>query len=239
MTPTLEALTVTGALAALAALTRAVRVSAVPGGMLVGTLIYLGGGRGSFLLLVAFFVLGVTVTRLGYREKAARGLAEPNEGRRGSAHALANGGVATLLAVAGLVWPSFAPLVPVGIAGALAAALADTAGSEVGQLYGRRTVSPVTFRPVAPGTQGAVSLEGTVAGVVAAALIALLGLPLGLYGGAGATSALLGGICGSMIESVVGSLGVTRRVGHMALNLGNTAVGATIATLVLIGWGAR
>lgn len=230
--PLVEALLVTGVLAVASVALRLVRPSAAPGGVLVGTLIYLGGGPGGFALLVAFFAAGVALTKLGYAKKAARGLAEPNEGRRGSAHALANGGVATLLAVAALVFPAFRPLAVVGMAGALAAALADTTGSEIGQLHGRRPVSPLTFRPVPPGTEGAVSREGTLASLAAASAIALLGLVLGLYGVRGTVAVAIGGVAGSLLESVAGSGGLTRRVGHMALNVGNTAVGAAVAIVL-------
>lgn len=232
MTPLLEALLVSSGLAAVSVAARLVRPGAAPGGVLVGTLVYLGGGRGGFVLLVAFFAIGVSLTKLGYSRKAARGLAEPDQGRRGSAHALANGGVAMLLAVSALVWPGFERLASVGIAGALAAALADTTGSEIGQLYGQRPISPLTFRAVAPGTEGAVSVEGTLAGVAAAAAIAVLGLVLGLYGSSGVLAVATGGAAGSILESIVASGGATRRVGHMALNVGNTAVGASLAMLL-------
>lgn len=229
MTLLVEALVVNAALAALAIGARLVRASAAPGGLLVGTFVYVGAGRGAFGLLLAFFATGVALTKLGYREKAARGLAEPNEGRRGSAHAIANGGTAMLLALLCLLWPEPAPLLRVGIAGSLAAALADTAGSEIGQLYGRHAVSPLTFRAVPPGTEGAVSREGTLASLAAAALIGGLGWLFGAYAAGGALAAWAGGVVGSSLESVLGSVGLTRRLGHMALNLGNTLVGAASA----------
>ena len=57
---------------------------------------------------------------------------------------------------------------------------ADTASSEIGKAYGRRTFLITTLRPVPPGTEGAVSLEGTTAGAVAALLVALVGAAGGL-----------------------------------------------------------
>ena len=74
------------------------------------------------------------------------------------------------------------PLVfALAFAGAFATAAADTASSEIGKLWGRRTFLITTLRPVPRGTEGAVSLEGTLAGVAASALVAALGawrLPL-------------------------------------------------------------
>jgi len=233
VSPLVEALAVNAVLAAVAISARLVRVGAAPGGLLVGTLIYLGGGRAGYAMLLLFFVVGVSVTKLGYREKEARGLAEPHGGRRGSAHALANGGVATLLSALALLWPDFRAMAPIGIGGAFAAALSDTVGSEIGQLYGKHPVSPLTFRRVEPGTEGAVSIEGTLASVAAAAAVAGVGLALGGYGVGGAIAAAAGGLAGSLLESVLGSVGVTRRMGHMALNLGNTLTGAVLALVFL------
>ena len=232
-----EALAVTTVLAAVAIGFKLVRPSAAVGGILVGTLIYAGAGRGGFAVLVAFFTIGVALTRLGFREKAKRGLAEPNEGRRGSAHALANGGAAALAAIGMLVWPEWAPLLSVFFGGAFAAALSDTSGSEIGQLWGRRPISPITFRPVTPGTEGAVSLEGTFASWVAAAVIGAVATLTGLVDLGGGVSVAVGGAVGSGVESVAGSLGATRRLGHMALNVSNTVVGGLAAVGCHLLWG--
>jgi uncharacterized protein (TIGR00297 family) len=232
----IEALAVNAVVAIIALSARVVRPSAAWGGLIVGFLIYLGAGRGGYALLLAFFVAGVVLTKLGYRRKAARGLAEPNEGRRGSAHAFANAGTAALLSTGILLWPGARVPLLVALAGSFAAALADTAGSEIGQLWGRRTISPITFRPVPPGTEGAVSFEGTLAGVLAAAFIGGTGLVAGLYGPAGFFAASLGGVAGSMAESAVGSVSALRRAGHMVFNVGNTIVGAIVAWLLHAGF---
>lgn len=232
----IEALAVNAVVALVALVARLVRPSAAWGGLLVGFLIYFGAGRGGYALLLAFFVAGVALTKLGYRRKAARGLAEPNEGRRGSGHAFANAGTAALLSAAMLAWPDARAPLLVALAGSFAAALSDTAGSEIGQLWGRRTISPLTFRPVPPGTEGAVSLEGTIASVLAAAFIGGTGLLAGLFGPSGFFAASLGGVVGSMAESAVGSVSALRRAGHMVFNVGNTIVGALVAWLLHVGF---
>ncbi len=55
---------------------------------------------------------------------------------------------------------------------ALAEAAADTVSSEVGQVLGGRPRMITTMRAVEPGTNGAVSVTGTLVGVVAAAIVA-------------------------------------------------------------------
>ena len=129
--------------------------------------------------MVAFFVLGTAVTKLGYRIKAARGIAQEKGGARGWRNAWANGGVPALAGAAG------GPGARRGLRGrclvlayaaAVATAAADTCSSEIGKAYGRRTFLITTLRPVPPGTEGAVSLEGTLGGLCGARFVAALGV---------------------------------------------------------------
>ncbi len=119
----------------------------------MGFLVLAAAGWGAYALLWAFFLFGTLATRLGYRRKQAAGTAQSHGGRRGAGNVVANCGVAAALLL--LRVPAFA------FAAALAAALADTLGTEVGTLYGRRAYSPLSLRPVPPGTPGGVSLAGT------------------------------------------------------------------------------
>ena len=128
------------------------RSGALSGAILGFGIVAFGGWR-HYGLLWAFFLLGTAATKLGYRRKKAAGLAESNEGRRGAANVWANGGVP--LAFLMLAFP------PIGFPAALAAALSDTLGTEVGILYGRNAFSILTLRRLAVGTPGAVSIAGT------------------------------------------------------------------------------
>lgn len=155
-------------------LLRGVNLSGLITGWILGTIIVIGGSSALYLPLLAFFIIGTTVTKLGYRRKATAGLAQEGGGRRGAAHAFANVGVATLCAIA--VWRGFS-IIPLlmGIT-SLATAACDTTGSEIGQLFGRRAFLATTFKRVEPGTEGALSIEGTLAGIVAAAVVAIVGV---------------------------------------------------------------
>ncbi len=121
-------------------------------------------------------------------------------------------------------------LLAVAYAAAVAAAAADTCSSEIGKAYGRRTLLITTLRPAVPGTEGAVSLEGTMAGLVGSAVVAAFGAGLGLYDGPLALVVALAGLLGSLAESVLGT--VAERKGWMGndrLNAFNTAAGAGMA----------
>jgi uncharacterized protein (TIGR00297 family) len=112
-----------------------------------------------------------------------------------------------------------------GIAGAFATAALDTASSEIGQVRGRRTVS-LRGRPVPPGTEGAVSLEGTAAGLAAAGIVAALGAATGVYPAAHIGIVVAAAAAGGFVESLLGAtLGRSGILGNESMNFLNTAVG--------------
>ena len=152
---------------------RSVDISGALAGWVLGCVIILGGGPPLYVALLTFFIIGTLATKLGFARKAREGLAQERGGRRGAAHAFANVGVAAICAIA--CWRGLG-LVPLfmGIA-ALATAAADTTASEVGQLFGRRAFLPLSFRRVDRGTEGAISIEGTLAGIIAGCIVAIVG----------------------------------------------------------------
>lgn len=217
-------------------------------GWALGDIVILGS-RALYLSLIVFFFIGTVCTKLGYARKSAAGLAQEKGGRRGAEHAFANGGVAALCAIA--YWRGLG-LVPLfmGIS-ALATAAADTAGSEIGQLWGKRAFLPLTFRRADRGTEGAISLEGTLAGLVAALLVAIAGVSMAIHqlrpGFAGSieidkthvlATITVCAFLGSYIESIAGAY--LRDVPNTTMNFFNTAVGAYlfwIASHYIPMWG--
>jgi uncharacterized protein (TIGR00297 family) len=228
--------------AAVAVLAFAARSIDVPGALsavLIGTVITASLGLGGFAVMIAFFVIGSAVTRLGYRVKAARGIAQEKGGARGWRNAWANGGVPAFLALlAGLSAAPLHDLLVIAYAASVATAAADTVSSEMGKAYGRRTFLITTLRPVPPGTEGAVSFEGTAAGLAGGFLVAAVGVVAGLYGAREAVIVGLAAFAGATAESVIGT--VAERRGWMdndLLNAANTAIGALVAC-VLVRLGA-
>ena len=229
---------------------RSVDLSGAVAGWFIGCVIIAGGGAALYVALLAFFVMGTAATRLGYSRKSAAGLAQEKGGRRGAGHAIANAGVAALCAVA--CWRGLG-LVPLfmGIA-ALATAAADTCGTEMGKLFGKRAFLPLTFKRVAPGTDGAVSLEGTLAGIVAALLVALAGTAMaanrlrpGFTGNVViAKSHVLvvitaAAFLGSYFESILGS--IDHEIPNDVMNFINTVAGALLFWIAwnfvpMFGW---
>ncbi len=219
---------VSGGLAAVSWRLALVTAGGALAGLAVGLAVFLGLGPEGFACLAAFFVVGSALTRVGYEQKAERGLAEARGGARGAWEVLAKGGVAALAALASL---SGMPVFEVGFVGALAAALSDTASTEVGQLSRGGAWLLVPLKRVTPGTPGAVSPLGTAAGVAGSVALAFLALSLGLLPTSGAVAAAAGGVLGNLVESIVKSA-AKGGVGHYTMNFVTTGIGAVAAVLL-------
>lgn len=131
---------------------------------------------------LAASTLAFAATRIGRSRKERLGTAEARRGRSGSQVA-ANLGMAALVASDPVnVWlldsrwlprPAHAGALLLAMPlAALAEAAADTVSSEIGQVLGGRPRMITTMRAVEPGKDGAVSIAGTLAGLVAAAIVA-------------------------------------------------------------------
>ena len=225
----LLAMPVTAAFAVLAYALGMVSPRGALGGVLVGAPVYACLGPQGFALLFLFVAGGSALTRLGYERKRRVGGAEARGGRRGARNALANAGVAVLCAL--LYALGLSDAFSAAYVAAIGAAFADTAESEVGQLSRRQPRLITTLRKVPPGTDGAISLTGTLAGAAAASLTAGLGLALGLVGGSGtALLVTIAGFLGTVVDSLVGAR--LPRLGNEATNVLCTLVAAALAFFI-------
>jgi uncharacterized protein (TIGR00297 family) len=163
-------------LIALAALrSRTLTRSGALAAFVVGTLTFAAGTIGTALLLLAFFISSVLLSRAGKKRK--RLLVDIGKGgARDGWQVIANGGIATVCIT---VWVlvdhgSGVSVWFVAFAGAYAAATSDTWGTEIGTLAEGQPRSILTGKPLATGLSGGVSSPGTAAEIAGAVLIALL-----------------------------------------------------------------
>ena len=222
----LEAVAVTTIFAVAAYLLGAVGRGGALGGLLVGSLIYFCLDWPGFAVLGLFVAGGSTLTRVGYAAKHRRRVAQDKGGRRGARNALANCSVAVACALAASLTP-FAGVFTAAFVASLGAAFADTAESEVGQIYAKSPRLVFGFKKVPPGTDGAISAPGTIAGLVAAGVTALLALWLGLVGPGAAVMVWGAAFLGTVADSLVGTF--APRVGNELTNVFCTLVAALIA----------
>jgi len=224
--PLVQALAVNLVLAVVFRGAGAVDRSGMAAGFAVGMLTWTLGGWRAFAILIAFFVLGSGTTRLGRRRKERLGVAQARHGARSARHALANCGVGVYLAALAATAPE-PGLLLLAFVCAYATAAFDTVSSEIGQAFGGRPVMITTLRPAPIGTDGAVSLVGTLAGFVAAALVGLAAVGLGLVGPGALAIVLVAAFVGSSADSFLGA--TLERRGLMdndAVNFSNTLIGA-------------
>ncbi len=164
-------------LAGLPVLLRGLTPAGVAHAAVLGTLVYAAFGPGGYALVCMYFLVGSAVTKLRLAQKQAEGIAEARSGRRSPASVWGSGAAGVACAAAALCGCAPGPwLWRMAFVASFASKLGDTTSSEVGKAYGRTTYLVTTLQRVPRGTEGAVSAEGTAAGVAAAACMATLAL---------------------------------------------------------------
>lgn len=204
-------------------------------GVLVwGTLGWTGYG-----VVMAYFLVGSAVTRVGFAEKEAAGIAEKRSGARGPENVWGSAATAALCALG--VWAiaavqpdgasSWTAALLLGYVASLSTKLSDTCASEIGKAYGKRTFLITTLKPVPAGTEGAVSLEGTLAGILASLVLAVLGWAVGLISIAGVMLCVMAAFVATNLESLIGAT-VQEELDWLTnelVNVINTLIGALVA----------
>lgn len=157
--------------------------------------VMLYGGLPYLALMLAFFALAVLATRYEYEIKRDIGLYEHE---RGWENVLSNGFLPSILVL-------LSPLTgPMPFIASVAAITADKFGSEIGVLEAKNPVSIFDFKPVKPGTSGAMSRLGTVASLAGASAVGACAM---FAFGINPTQALLigmAGFAGSVVDTFFG-----------------------------------
>jgi uncharacterized protein (TIGR00297 family) len=188
-------------------------------------------------VVVFYFLAGSGATKLGMAEKEAAGIAEKRSGARGPENVWGSALIGALCGLGTLVLPDdLRPLLALGYVASLATKLSDTTASEIGKAYGRHTFLITTLKPVPRGTEGAVSWEGTLAGVVGSVAIAVLGYFVGLISPLGIAICLVAAFIATTFESLIGAT-LQHRFNWLTnelVNVINTLIGAISA--IGLGW---
>ena len=218
----------------------------------LGCLSYAAFGLTGYLIVCIYFLIGSYVTKLKMDVKVKEGTAEARGGRRGVGSVLGSGVAGMACAVAALVLMAttsdaaagaaagqvgllFATL-KVGFVASFCSKLSDTVSSEVGKAYGKITYLATSFQQVPRGTEGAVSLEGTLAGVLASVLLGVCAVGGRLVDFRGLVCVIGASFVANYAESLLGS-GV-QRGGHVRW-LTNDVVNMLqiiLASVVAMAW---
>ncbi len=193
---------ITVAFAALGHLVRGVTRSGAVAGAIVCFALFASAGPGAFAALLSVFGVTWVATRVGRSRKQRLGTAERGEGRTAS-QVLANVGIAAVCAV--LYAALRAPSMLLAMAAALAEAAADTVSSECGQAFSTRARLITNWQSVAAGTDGGITMAGTLSGAVAAFLVSLMCVVSGMVAGRWLWVASIAGILGMLADSYLGA----------------------------------
>ena len=119
-----------------------------------------------------------------------------------------------------------------GFIGAVATATSDTLGSEIGVLSTPRIIT--TFKKVPPGTDGAVSILGTSAGILGSAIIGFVAFLLGVLNDPwlALKISVISGTIGCFMDSFLGAVFERRNyLNNEHVNLLATITGAIVGIL--------
>jgi uncharacterized protein (TIGR00297 family) len=201
------------------------------------------GWRGYGVVLF-YFLVGSAVTRIGMAQKEAEGIAEKRGGARGPENVWGSAFTATICAFGvaaikfGWLNAGWESLLILGYVASFATKLSDTTASEVGKAYGKSTFLITTLKPVPRGTEGAISLEGTLAGIVGGILISLVAYSLGMITFQGVIICTIAAFVATNIESVIGATlqSDIDWLSNELVNVINTIVGAVVAISIALLW---
>jgi uncharacterized protein (TIGR00297 family) len=190
-------------------------------------LLFAGAGPSAFAALAALFLLTWMATRFEYRRKQDLGVAERGDGRN-AWQVLANLAVAALASVAFGVTGNRAWLL--AIAAALAEAATDTIASEVGQTRSPTALLITTWNPVPAGTDGGITIPGTIAGAIAGVVIASVAVMGGMIPRAQLWIPVSAGFAGMLADSLLGATLQRRgRMNNETVNFFGTLSAAMLA----------
>jgi uncharacterized protein (TIGR00297 family) len=207
---------------------------------------------GGYVVMVVYFILGSGVTKVGAAQKEALGIAEARGGARGPENVWGSALISAIAALAFWIvkvrsaqalmltnqadpwYFQVMPLLLLAYVAAIATKLSDTCGTEIGKAYGKTTYLITTLKPVPRGTEGAVSLEGTIAGIIGSLVLAILAWYLGIIPHQlpiGILWVVIAAFVATNIESLIGATieGKVWGLTHDVVNILNTLIGAIVA----------
>ncbi|MGB1776574.1 MAG: TIGR00297 family protein [Synechococcus sp.] len=200
---------------------------------ILGTVLWGSLGWTGWLAVVAYLALGSAVTKLGFKDKQQRGLAEARGGCRSPLNVWGSAATGAWLALMMAAGVEPRDWLLAAFAASFAAKLADTFGSEIGKRWGSTPRLITTLRRVEPGTEGAISLEGTLASALGSLVMAVVMWALALLPSLSWTLLVAAvGLVATLAESVLGAVAQSR-LSWMSNELVN-ALQTSFAALLMI-----
>ena len=205
---------------------------------LLGVMLWTSLGWRGWSVCVFYLIAGSAVTKVKQAEKEALGIAEARGGARGPENVWGAAATAAACAIGAAVWPAQSAALRLAFVASLATKLSDTFASEIGKAYGKTTYLITTLKLVPPGTEGAVSAEGTAAGALGSVVLTGFGVACGLVGPAAALPCVLAAFVATNVESLIGAIAqdrfgwLTNEVVNWIMTVVGAAVSVPLAALL-------
>ncbi len=205
-------------------LLKIVKFSGFLSGFIFGTIIFYFSSFLGFLSIILFFIIGTSLTFLGFKKKKELKIEEKDGGKRGSSNVVAN-----------LVFPLFLSLffkshpdnnlIKILFLSAVSTALSDTAGTEFGKLFGKSVYNPINFKKEERGSEGAISFAGLFASIFFPFFSNFILFTLSLIDFKILIISSISSFIGSLSESYLKKAGKWE---HSLSNFANTVIGSAI-----------
>jgi len=202
--------------------------------VITGIIVGIFGSLSWFLVLILFTVTGFAATRIGFFRKKAQGLQEGVRGERTHMNVLGVGIAPCVFAVMHFILPDeYSLLTGIGFIASIAVAAADTIASEIG-VKDKNVILCTTFKRVPPGTDGGISLLGTLSALIGAIFASILGWIV-MYHDVDALMfiPIVAGMVGCFMDSLFGAtIESSGRISKYTNNASTGIIGALFAMLV-------
>lgn len=172
---------------------------------ILGSFIFGFGGMAATVPILTFFILSSLLSKVGKRYKKEVENNYEKSSVRDAAQVLANGGIGGILIIILAFADNEAFYILYAVS--IAIATADTWSTELGIFSKQKPRLITNLKKVLPGTSGAISLTGTIAGIAGATIIALSTLIFfkSAHFVQSAMIIVFGGFIGNLADSLIGA----------------------------------
>tara|TARA_B100000902_G_scaffold322666_1_gene316056 strand:- start:717 stop:1460 length:744 start_codon:yes stop_codon:yes gene_type:complete len=191
-----------------------------------------------WMSVVIYLLLGSLVTKIGFKFKKQQGIAEKRGGRRGPENVWGSAATGLFLAMMTKLNVANVLLFEIGFAASFAAKLADTFGSEIGKRFGKDTYLITSLKKVERGTEGGISLEGTLASVLGSIFMTFIMFHLSIISTKSHFIIVaLSGFLATLSESIIGAKFQNKyKLSNEMVNAIQTSIASVFAIFAFISY---
>ncbi|KGF89803.1 hypothetical protein EU92_1594 [Prochlorococcus marinus str. MIT 9107] len=203
---------------------------------ILGTILWGCFSWQGWMSVVIYLLFGSLVTKIGFKFKKEQGIAEKRGGRRGPENVWGSAATGLFFAIMTKFNAPNAVMFKIGFAASFAAKLADTFGSEIGKRFGKDTYLITSLKKVERGTEGGISLEGTLASVLGSIFMAFIMLRLSIISTKSHFIIVaVSGLLATLSESIIGARFQNKyKLSNEMVNAMQTSIASVFAIFGLI-----